>query len=534
MNIVMLMAGGVGRRFGSMIPKQYNLLCGQPVIDYVIEAIRKSRLTDKVVVVIDRQWIEYSEKLKTSGFDFAPNGDTRLESVRSGLEHIHRNYACDKLLIVDSVAPFLYADLIDEYFSMLDSYSAVITAQKITGGFTNVRNEPLDREEFIITQSPEAFRFHEFYQVFDVNFPYQEMACMLPPSAKRYYNYNFSYNLKLTYDYELKYAEYILHSLGRELTNYGAAFFNKNILYTSGLKRFLLRSNPRETEQWLDQVYAMLPQLISRWEITSFLPNQVSRYGLVIDAKSQKYGDVILKLIPGFIGRFERELEAMKLLSPEFMCPLLDYSEEHNALLLAKVPNPRYASFDENLKLVSFFRRVTDKALPYTEDLDVKHAPLYIDELKEKLAHIDTVPFLRESIRRMLQDAISMYEQHFAAAPLYYIHGDLHSFNLLNDGKEFRGIDPNGMIAPLAFEYVRFLRNDIKAHPSFGFQSRLDVLLQCFGKFHRKADIVRALIIDLAFSTFNSTFEHENDEDALLNISVYNAALSWLEENAAN
>ena len=28
MNIVMLMAGGVGRRFESMIPKQYNLLCG--------------------------------------------------------------------------------------------------------------------------------------------------------------------------------------------------------------------------------------------------------------------------------------------------------------------------------------------------------------------------------------------------------------------------------------------------------------------------------------------------------------------------
>lgn len=138
MNIVMLMAGGVGSRFGSMIPKQYNLLCGQPVIDYVIDAIQKAKTVDRVVVVIDAQWIGYSEKLKTSGFDFAPNGDTGLLSVQSGLEHIHRNYACDRVLIVDSVAPFLYADLIDEYFSLLDDYSAVITAQKITGGFTNV------------------------------------------------------------------------------------------------------------------------------------------------------------------------------------------------------------------------------------------------------------------------------------------------------------------------------------------------------------------------------------------------------------
>lgn len=531
MNIVMLMAGGVGRRFGSMIPKQYNLLCGQPVIDYVIEAIKKSRLTDKVVVVIDQQWIEYSEKLKNSGFDFAPNGDTRLESVQSGLKHIHNNYACDRLLIVDSVAPFLYADLIDEYFSMLDDYSAVITAQKITGGFTNVRNEPLDREEYIITQSPEAFRFQEFYQVFDVHYPYQEMACMLPPTAKRYYNYNFSFNLKLTYDYELKYAEYILHSLGRELTDYGTAFFDKNILYTTGLKSFLLRNNRRETEMWLDEVYRLMPKLIVQWEITSFLPNQVSRYGLVIDAKSAKYGDVIIKFIPSFVGRYERELEAMKLLSPTFMCALLDYCEESNVMLLSKIQQPRYACFDENIKLVSYFRSVTDHARPYTEELQVRHTPRYVDELRGKLENIETVPFLKEPIRHLLEDALTMYAQHFDQAPLYYIHGDLHPFNLLDDGKEFRGIDPNGMIAPLAFEYVRFLRNDIKAHPEFGLQSRLEILLQCFGKFHDKEAIVRALIIDLAFTTYNSTFENETPDDAMLNLQVVDAAYNWLKEN---
>lgn len=531
MNIVMLMAGGVGRRFGSMIPKQYNLLCGQPVIDYVIDAIKKSKSTDKVVVVIDEQWIEYSDKLKKSGFDFAPNGDTRLQSVQSGLEFIHRNYACDRLLIVDSVAPFLYADLIDQYFSMLDDYSAVITAQKITGGFTNVCNEPLDREEFIITQSPEAFRFEEFYRVFDVNYPYQEMACMLPASAKRYYNFNFPFNLKLTYDYDLKYAEYILHSLGRELTDLSPAFFDKRILYTAGLKDYLLRCCQKQTEQWLEEVYQLLPRLIARWEITSFLPNQMSRYGLVIDAKSQKYGDVIIKLIPGFINRFQREMEAVKLLSGSFMAQLRDCSPEDNAMLLAKVPQARYASFDENLKLIDFFDRVTQNALPYSESLDIRYAPHYIDELKEKLAAIDTVPFLKGPIRRMLEEAVDMYRQFFEGEPLYYIHGDLHCFNILDDGDRFCGIDPNGMIAPLAFEYVRFIRNDIKAHPKFGFLSRLEMLLQSFARFCRKEAIVRALVIDLAFTTFNSTFENETEEDAVLNMKVADAAYEWLEAN---
>lgn len=44
---------------------------------------------------------------------------------------------------------------------------------------------------------------------------------MLPASANRYYNFNFPFNLKLTYDYDLKYAEFILHSLDRELTDLG-------------------------------------------------------------------------------------------------------------------------------------------------------------------------------------------------------------------------------------------------------------------------------------------------------------------------
>ena len=53
MNVVMIMAGGVGNRFGSNIPKQYIRLNGKPIIDYVIENVKKSKSTDKILIVID-------------------------------------------------------------------------------------------------------------------------------------------------------------------------------------------------------------------------------------------------------------------------------------------------------------------------------------------------------------------------------------------------------------------------------------------------------------------------------------------------
>lgn len=135
MNIVMIMSGGIGKRFGSNIPKQYVKLNGKPVIDYVVNAVRQSKLTDKIVVVIDKEYIDYSELLKQedSKIVFVNNGKERYDSVKNGFDYIKQNYDCDKVLIADAVAPFIYPELIDDYFEKLDIYDTVITVQKITG-----------------------------------------------------------------------------------------------------------------------------------------------------------------------------------------------------------------------------------------------------------------------------------------------------------------------------------------------------------------------------------------------------------------
>ncbi|MGN1299249.1 MAG: 2-C-methyl-D-erythritol 4-phosphate cytidylyltransferase, partial [Candidatus Scatovivens sp.] len=113
MNIVMIMSGGVGKRFGASIPKQYVKLNGKPVIDYVVSAVKKSKLTDKIVVVIDKEYINYSEILKQedSKIVFADNGKERYDSVKNGFDFIKHNYRCDKVLIADAVAPFIYPEL---------------------------------------------------------------------------------------------------------------------------------------------------------------------------------------------------------------------------------------------------------------------------------------------------------------------------------------------------------------------------------------------------------------------------------------
>ena len=134
MNIIIIMSGGVGNRFGANIPKQYCQLNGRPVIDYVIDAAKGSKVADKVVVVCDPNCIDFSDALKNSGFDFAVNGKERLDSLKSAFDHIQANYPdCERIIILDAVGPFVTSELIDDYLTKLDDNDAVITCQKITG-----------------------------------------------------------------------------------------------------------------------------------------------------------------------------------------------------------------------------------------------------------------------------------------------------------------------------------------------------------------------------------------------------------------
>lgn len=211
MNIALILSGGVGKRFDSQLPKQYNIINGKPVIDYVIDACMKSTVTDEIVVVCDPDCVGYSELLKSGKVHLAKNGKERYDSLNNGLEYIKENFNCSKVCIFDAAAPLVYPQLVDDYFNKLDEYDAVITCQKITGELGNYSYDILIRADYYLTQSPESFRFSLLTEYFDPSFPSTELVNQLPKDIKRYLNFDFKTNLKITYDSDLKFAEAMLN-----------------------------------------------------------------------------------------------------------------------------------------------------------------------------------------------------------------------------------------------------------------------------------------------------------------------------------
>ena len=52
-NIGIVLAGGIGQRFGGGVPKQYRTIFGKEMIWYSIDAFRRAGRIDDFVVVLD-------------------------------------------------------------------------------------------------------------------------------------------------------------------------------------------------------------------------------------------------------------------------------------------------------------------------------------------------------------------------------------------------------------------------------------------------------------------------------------------------
>lgn len=196
-NIIMITAGGVGQRFGANTPKQYLILHDRPVISYVIEACKKSKAADAIVVVADP--VYHKELVSSYDVDVANNGPELNITKRNGLDHIREHSSCEKLIVVEAVRPTLEPGVLDRTFDLLDEYDAVACARKITDSLGHYGEWVVDRAKYYTLNPPEGFRFALIDQYFDPDSACTESIQQLPDTSRVYLNFDVPYFDKITY-----------------------------------------------------------------------------------------------------------------------------------------------------------------------------------------------------------------------------------------------------------------------------------------------------------------------------------------------
>lgn len=204
--IGVILASGIGNRFGSDVPKQFYKVDDKMIISFVVESLKNSRIDDIVVVCGNeyyRSMIEEMYNLKA-----ILGGNTRNESVNNALEYSRKN-GFDNIIFCDSVRPNLKSEYVNECIDLLNDYDAVITTQKITDSLGSIGKVNLNRENYFLIQTPECFKIKALDN-FDINSSCTAIVQQLDESCKVYNNFNLKNNIKITYKEDIRVLKSIL------------------------------------------------------------------------------------------------------------------------------------------------------------------------------------------------------------------------------------------------------------------------------------------------------------------------------------
>lgn len=164
-NASIIVAGGLGSRMNSQLPKQFMDLGGKPVLQWSLESFASAETVEKLVLVLPKDWIEESKNFlksfKTSkSFIIVQGGKLRQDSVLNGLNALDESF--DFVAVHDAARPGITKEAIEKGFDkaarngnavfVMPSYDtlAVVEADGIV--------DNLDRNKVFRVQTPQIFR----------------------------------------------------------------------------------------------------------------------------------------------------------------------------------------------------------------------------------------------------------------------------------------------------------------------------------------------------------------------------------------
>jgi 2-C-methyl-D-erythritol 4-phosphate cytidylyltransferase len=161
-----IVAGGVGARMKSVVPKQFLRIDGEPII---VKSIKKFISYDRntsIIVVLPESHLKEWEAIQFQHFPetdivTTTGGITRSASVLSGLAAIDNG---GLVAIHDAVRPYVTIDTISDSFDSAEKKGSGVAAISLKDSIREVDNSSSiarDRSNYVLVQTPQTFKVEE-------------------------------------------------------------------------------------------------------------------------------------------------------------------------------------------------------------------------------------------------------------------------------------------------------------------------------------------------------------------------------------
>lgn len=218
-----IVAGGMGTRMKSSIPKQFLPLMGLPVLCHSIMAFAHTYKDISITLVVpDDQANSASTILKSylpniNNIKTVAGGATRFESVKNGLTTVDG----DGIVFVhDGVRPLITAELIVRCYESALEHGSGVPALPVTDSIRSVGDDgetaAISRERLRVIQTPQTFRTDILLPAFEQ--PYNELftdeASVVEAAGHKIYLVpGETENMKITNPNDMMIAETLLRNI---------------------------------------------------------------------------------------------------------------------------------------------------------------------------------------------------------------------------------------------------------------------------------------------------------------------------------
>lgn len=214
---VIITAGGMGKRMGASLPKQFIQIKEKPILMYTIEQFYHYAPKAQIILTLPEEWRSYWEELIEENDFRIPHrvvsgGKERYDSIKNALEFCHGDY----IAVHDGVRPLVTIETIEKCFNAVIKKEAVIPivpvkeSLRITDGNGT---KAVNRSEYHHVQTPQCFKRSILLKAYDQPFndSITDDACLVEMSGVQIHTVlGNDENIKITNQTDLALAEHLL------------------------------------------------------------------------------------------------------------------------------------------------------------------------------------------------------------------------------------------------------------------------------------------------------------------------------------
>ncbi len=182
MNFAGILAGGIGSRMESSVPKQFLKIGDTPIVIRTLNTFLNEKCIDKVILAMNPQWEDYCKEMlaeygvDTSRVEIIHGGTSRFLSmvniVKKAMEILGGNLTeNDMMLIHDCARPFVSSRIINDNYVMAKDYDMVTTSVPTIDTVLIAEDGKQstlvpNRETVFLDQGPQTFKIKQFDDIF--------------------------------------------------------------------------------------------------------------------------------------------------------------------------------------------------------------------------------------------------------------------------------------------------------------------------------------------------------------------------------